>query len=151
MVASKESILEKAKKPQLVFIKSMEDELPLRPLSKKEAVEVEKIESKAYGKFETNEKAKTKRGMRQKKNANVESELETKGTIDLAKMTIASQEGKTMAIFISINNDHPDAEKWTKEEIEGMTNDDFDDVFEAVRELSGIGIEEDEDEEDFQD
>jgi hypothetical protein len=89
--------------------------------------------------------------MRQKKNANVESELETKGTIDLAKMTIASQAGKTMAIFISINNDHPDAEKWTKEEIEGMTNDDFDDVFEAVRELSGIGIEEDEDEEDFQD
>jgi hypothetical protein len=109
------------------------------------------MDNKCTGKFETNEKAKTKRGMRQKKNQNVESELETKGTIDLAKMTIASQAGKVLAIFISINNDHPDAEKWTKEEIESMGNDVFDEVFEAVRELSGIGIEEeDEDTEDFQ-
>lgn len=137
MVVTKEQVLQSVDTPQLEYIESLNDEIPLRPLSKTELIKVENIEAKAYGKFETNETAKRK-GMRQSKQMN--SEIQTKGVVDLAKQSKASFEGKVAAIHLSINNDHPDAEKWDKSEIERMPGKVFDEIFERVQEISGVDI-----------
>lgn len=145
MVVTKEQVLKSVDKPELIFIKALDDEIPLRPLSKTELMQVEKIETKAYGVFETNETAHRK-GVRQTKS--LKSELQTKGKVDLAKQSEASFKGKVAAIHLSINNDHPDAEKWDKSEIERMPGKVFDEIFEQVQILSGVDITE-EDVDDF--
>ncbi len=142
MVLKKDDILNGVKDPQLIKIEALDGELPLRPLSKKEWNDIEKIEAKAYGKFEANETAQ--KGRRQIK----QSEMKTKGIIDLEKQSKAEFEGKSQAIFLSINNTHNDADKWKKEEVQGLSPDSFDEIFKAVQKLSGIKLEdEDEDEE----
>lgn len=140
MSITKEQILNSVDKPELVYIEALNDEIPLRPLSKTELIQVEKIESKAYGIFETSETAHRK-GMRQNKQVN--SEVNTKGKVDLAKQSEASFKGKVAAIHLSINNDHVEAENWDKNEIERMPGKVFDEIFEKVQELSGIDITED--------
>lgn len=142
MVVSKEDILKGVNDPELVMIEALGDEVPLRPLSKKEWNKIEQKEAKAYGKFEANEKAI--RGRRQQK----KSEMNTKGLIDLEKQSKAEFEGKAEAIFLSMNNEHPEADKWSRSEVEGMKSDAFEEIFIAVQKLSGIKTEdEDEDSE----
>lgn len=138
MVIRKEDILKGIDDPELVEIKSLGDELPLRPLSKKEWNKIEKIEAKAYGKFEANEKAI--KGRRQVKN----SEMNTKGIIDLEKQNEAEFAGKTEALYLSMNNNHIEGDKWKKEEIQSLRNDAFEEIYVAVRRLSGIRSDDDE-------
>lgn len=137
MVIRKEDILKGIDDPELVMIEALGDELPLRPLSKKEWNRIERIEAKAYGKFEANEKAI--KGRRQQK----KSEMNTKGIIDLEKQNEAEFAGKTEAIYLSLNNGHLEADKWKKEEVQSLRNDAFEEIYLAVRKLSGIKSEED--------
>lgn len=132
MVLTKEKILKGVNDPELVKIESLDGELPLRPLSKVEWNEIEQIEAKAYGKFEANETAQ--RGRRQMK----KGKMETKGIIDLSKQNKAEMEGRTRALLLSMNNKHPAAEEWGEEEIKMLRYDVFEEIFQAVRKLSGV-------------
>lgn len=151
MVVSPEQAFKSATEPELVHINYWGDETPMRALTKGELVKVEDIEASAYGTFETTETAKPKRGMRQKKKPNkkqaIDSELQTKGKIDLAKQNKASYEGQVYAIKLSLTNEHPDALNPAEKQIKAWASDLHDELFENVQRLSGIDIE-DEDEED---
>jgi hypothetical protein len=142
MVLSKEDILRGVNDPELVKIEALSGEIPLRPLSKNEWHKIEKIEAKAYGKFEANEEAirAAQKGKRQQKG---KSKMNTKGIIDLEKQTKAEFEGKTQALYFSMNNNHQEASEWTKEEIQQLKSDAFDEIFTAVQKLSGVDIEDD--------
>jgi nucleoid DNA-binding protein len=139
MVIRKEDILSGVDSPQLVYIEALEDEIPMRPLSKKEINEVDKIEAKAYGKFETSERA-NRNGMRQQKGG--DSEISTKGIVDLEKSTAAAFEGKTHAIMLSLNNGHDEADQWSKKDVQNLPNKVFEELFKAVQRISGIDVEE---------
>lgn len=143
MTLRKEDILKGVNDPELIMIESLGGELPLRPLSKKEWNQIEKIEAKAYGKFEASEKAL--KGRRQHK----KSQLNTKGIIDLEKQNEAEITGKTEALCLSMNNSHLECDNWSKEEIQGLKNDAFEEIFKAVQRLSGIKVEEDEEDDDM--
>lgn len=135
----KDDILKGVNDPELVYIEEINGEIPLRPLSKREINEVDKIEAKAYGKFETSEQA-TRNGMRQQKG--VDSQISTKGVVDLEKQTNAAFEGKTHAIFLSLNNEHPEADQWTKKDVQGLPNKAFEALFKVIQKISGIDVEE---------
>lgn len=140
MVLSKEDILRGVNDPELVEIEALSGEIPLRPLSKNEWHKIEKIEAKAYGKFEANEESirAAQKGKRQQKG---KSKMNTTGIIDLEKQTKAEFEGKTQALYFSMNNNHQEASEWTKEEIQQLKSDAFDEIFTAVQKLSGVDIE----------
>ncbi|AIS32488.1 phage-related protein [Methanobacterium formicicum] len=142
MVLRKEDILKGIEDPELVKIKSLGGELPLRPLSKAEWNKIEQIEAKAYGTFEANETAK--RGKRKLKNGM----METKGKIDLEKQNKAEFKGKTQALYLSMNNSHVECDKWTELDIQKLPVAAFDEIFEKVKELSGIPTDEDEGEDE---
>lgn len=142
MAIRKEDVLISVEDAELVEIIALGDELPLRPLSKKEINEVNKIETKAYGKFETSETAYRK-GMRQQKKT-IDSQISTKGVVDLYKQQEAEYQGRLHALYLSMNNKHPDCEEWEKKDIERLKGDAFDEIFEKVQILSGIDIGEDE-------
>lgn len=140
MVLSKEDILRGVNDPELVMIEALGGEIPLRPLSKHEWHSIEKIEAKAYGKFEANEEAirAAQKGKRQQKG---KSKMNTKGIIDLEKQTKAEFEGKTEALYYSMNNNHNEASAWTKDEIQQLKSDAFEEIYEKVQKLSGVNIE----------
>lgn len=144
MMISKEDVLKGKDDAELIEVKSLGGEIPFRPLTKLELNSIEKIEAKAYGKFETNEKAH-KNGQRQQKQ--IKSEVNTKGIVSLEKMSTAEFEGKTRAIFLSINNDYPESDSWSEKDIQGLKGPVFDEMFEIVQKISGIDIEEEEEEE----
>lgn len=144
MVLSKEDILRGVNDPELVEIESLGGEIPLRPLSKNEWHKIEKIEAKAYGKFEANEEA-IRAAQKGKRQAKGKSKMHTKGIIDLEKQTKAEFEGKTEALYLSMNNNHKEASDWTKEEIQQLKSNAFDEIFTAVQKLSGVDIDNEED------
>lgn len=139
MVIRKEQILQGINDPQLVYIEALGDEIPLRPLSKKEINEVDKIEAKAYGEFQTNETA-NRNGMRQVKGG-LDSEISTKGIVNLEKITSATFEGKTHALYLSMNNGHPEADQWSKKDIQQLPNRAFEEIFVHIQKISGIEVE----------
>ena len=115
------------------------DEMYLRPLSQAEINEVDEIEAKAMGIFETNETAH--RGRRQKPKSVVES----KGKINLELQQKAQHQAKTKAIFMSLDNEkNVGEEAWSETEIEQMPHKLFEELFSHVRRLSGIELSEDE-------
>lgn len=138
MVLRKDDILKGINDPELVEIKALGGEIPLRPLSKVEWSKIEKIEAKAYGTFEANETAK--RGKRQLR----DGRMETRGKINLEKQAKAEFEGKLEALYLSMNNTHHECDEWTKSDIQSLKVDAFDEIFEKVRDLSGVNIKGDE-------
>ena len=141
MVAVKKSdILKGVKKIEKVKIDALSgDEMYLRPLSQAEINEVDEIEAKAMGIFETNETAH--RGRRQKPKSVVES----KGKINLELQQKAQHQAKTKAIFMSLDNEkNVGEEAWSETEIEQMPHKLFEELFSHVRRLSGIELSEDE-------
>ena len=101
--------------------------------------EVDEIEAKAMGIFETNETAH--RGRRQKPKSVVES----KGKINLELQQKAQHQAKTKAIFMSLDNEkNVGEEAWSETEIEQMPHKLFEELFSHVRRLSGIELSEDE-------
>lgn len=133
MILSKDAILAGAKKVEKVKIEALGGEIYLRPLTAGELHEIEAIEAKAMGTFETNEKSQ--RGRRQTTQSNVES----KGKINLAKATQASAEANIRKLELSMNNDKCE-DVWSKEDIESLESAAFNEILEKVNDLSGIDI-----------
>jgi len=101
---------------------------------------IEDIEAKAYGIFETSETAQRK-GVRDRQMA---SEMFTKGKVNIAKMSQAAYRGKVESLYLSLNNNHPESEKWEKEDIEKLPGKVFDEIFDKIRDMSGVDITEEE-------
>jgi hypothetical protein len=141
MVLRKDDILKGIDDPELIEIKALGGEIPLRPLSKAEWNKIEQIEAKAYGTFEANETAK--RGKKQLRNGM----METKGKIDLKKQNEAEFKGKLEALYISMNNSHIECDKWTQDDIKRLKVNAFEEIFDEVRELSGVKTDEEGDDE----
>lgn len=139
VVVKKSDILNGIKKIEKVKLEALNGgEMYLRPLSQAEINEVDEIEAKAMGIFETNETAQ--RGRRQKPKSVVES----RGKINLELQQKAQHQAKTKAIFLSLDNEkNVGEEAWSETEIEQMPHKLFEELFEKVREISGIELHED--------
>ena len=123
MVLTKNEILKGINNIQKINIKSLGGEVYLRPLSETELKEVEMVEAKGMGVFES-----TQKGRREAMN---------KGKIDLVKATDATYNSKLTKIQVSINNDkNPD--KWTLDEIGELPRNAINELIEKIDELSGI-------------
>ncbi len=123
MVLTKNEILKGINNIQKINIKSLGGEVYLRPLSETELKEVEMVEAKGMGVFES-----TQKGRREAMN---------KGKIDLVKATDATYNSKLTKIQLSINNDkNPD--KWTLDEIGELPRNAINELIEKIDELSGI-------------
>ena len=138
MVLTNSNILEGITKVEKYRIESLDDDLYLRPLSHAEVAQIDEIEAAAVGVFETNEKAST--GKRQTKKGTMES----KGKLNLLKMTRATNESKIEAILKSLDNKENIEDPFKKETINQLARNQINEIFEKVQEISGIGRDEDE-------
>ena len=138
VVVKKSDILSGIKKIEKVKLDALDGgEMYLRPLSQAEINEVDEIEAKAMGIFETNETAH--RGRRQKPKSVVES----RGKINLDLQQKAQHQAKTKAIYMSLDNEkNVGEEAWTETDIGQMPHRLFEELFVNVRRISGIEIDE---------
>lgn len=123
MVLTKSEILGGINHIQKINIESLGGELYLRPLSESELMEVDLVEAKALGTFES-----TQTGRKSASN---------KGKINLAKATQASSQAKLTKIQLSINNEK-NAEEWTLEEIGQLSRETINELSSKVDEISGV-------------
>lgn len=133
MVIRKEDILRGKENPVLVKIESMNDEIPLRPLSKIEWADIEAIGAEEMGVLETETRPENPRKGFRGKPVNV-----TMQKMDMSKQLRGDFKTKVEALYLSMNNNHSESQKWTKEEIENITGVVFDEIYEAVENLSGV-------------
>ncbi|MBQ6629149.1 MAG: hypothetical protein IJH65_10095 [Methanobrevibacter sp.] len=108
-------------------LKSREGEVLLRPLSQSEVGEYNNIQARAMGTFDTNEKAR--RGMRNT------SDVTSTGKINFAKTSEAQYDAQRYAVSKSMTCE---GEKYTPEEVGKFTGAVFEEIFEKVKEISGI-------------
>ena len=123
MVLKKEDILSGINNVQQVTIESLGGEIWLKPLSESQLSEIDLIEAKALGVYESSQRGR--------------SEALNKGKINLAKATEATSEAKIAKIKLSINNEKID-DHWTDEEIGSLPRDVVDELLEKIDEISGV-------------
>lgn len=99
----------------------------LRPLSQAEVGEYNNIQARAMGTFDTNEKAR--RGMRNT------SDITSSGKIDFAKTSEAEYDAQRYAVSKSMTCA---GEEYTEEEVGQFKVAVFEEIFEKVKEISGI-------------
>ena len=121
---TKSDILRGIDEPRKITIKTLGGEVYLRPLSSAELNDVTNIEAEAYGNIETTSKGK--------RDPNATSR------VNLSKMNKATAQAKYKAIFISINNPKNE-EPWTEEEIQRLHDDQVEELYDNVMEISGAG------------
>lgn len=123
MVLRKEDIISGINNIQKVTIKSLDGEIYLKPLSEAQLQELDLIEAKALGVYESSQRGR--------------SEATNKGKINLAKATEASHEAKIAKIKLSINNEKsPDT--WTDEELGALQRNVVNEIIEKIDEISGV-------------
>ncbi|MBE6508259.1 MAG: hypothetical protein E7Z77_02470 [Methanobrevibacter sp.] len=123
MVLRKEDILGGINHIQQCHIESLGGEIYLKPLSESQLNELDLIEAKAMGVYESSQRGR--------------SDALNKGKINLAKATEASNEAKIAKIRLSINNDkNPD--EWSEEEIGSLPRNAIEELIEKINEISGI-------------
>lgn len=123
MVLRKEDILGGINNIQKVTIESLGGELWLRPLSEAELSQIDLIEAKAMGVYESSQRGT--------------GEAFNKGKINLAKATEATEEARLAKISLSINNEkNPD--KWSEEEIGSLSRDAVEELISKIDEISGV-------------
>lgn len=123
MVLRKEDILGGINNIQKVTIESLGGELWLRPLSEAELSQIDLIEAKAMGVYESSQRGT--------------GEAVNKGKINLAKATEATEEARLAKISLSINNEkNPD--KWSEEEIGSLSRDAVEELISKIDEISGV-------------
>lgn len=123
MVLRKEDILGGINNIQKVTIESLGGELWLRPLSEAELSQIDLIEAKAMGVYESSQRGT--------------GEALNKGKINLAKATEATEEARLAKISLSINNEkNPD--KWSEEEIGSLSRDAVEELISKIDEISGV-------------
>ena len=133
-VIKKSDILHGIKNPRLVTIESMGGELWLRPLSSAEVDIINEIEAEGYGNYETNSKN------RSKGNQYSVGETISKGKINVLKMQKSTVKAKYEAIFRSLDNEKNEDDKWTLEDIKGLRQNQVDEIYDNVKEISGIDV-----------
>ncbi|MBR3140449.1 MAG: hypothetical protein IKF11_06245 [Methanobrevibacter sp.] len=131
MVLSVEEIVNGVDDFKEIEIESVNDTVFLRPLSKGEWAKVDSIRQAALGDYTTNEKAKSL--STKQRISNVESQLK----FNIKENGDAEFKAQVEAIFLSMSNDGYD-NKPTKESIKSMRPDVFDEIYEKVKEISGI-------------
>ena len=125
MVIRKEDIINGINNIEEHEIKALGDTVFLKPLSESELTEIEKIEAKGMGIFES-----TQKGRR---------EATQKGKINLEKATDTSSVARLTKIQYSINNDkNPDT--WTIEEIGMMKRNAIMEINDKIDEISGVNV-----------
>jgi len=123
MVLSKEEILNGINNIEEHEIKALNDTVYLRPLSEAEMIEVEKIEAKGMGIFES-----TQKGNRDATN---------RGKINLEKATGSSGQARLTKIMMSINNEkNPD--EWNVEEVGQLPRGAIVEMDHIIDEISGV-------------
>lgn len=122
---SKNEILKGINNIQKVEIESLGGEIYLRPLSEAELQDLDLIEAKAMGVYESTQKGR--------------SDTLNKGKINLAKATEASNEARIKKIELSINNEK-NAEDWTPDEIKSLSREAINELNDKIDELSGVEI-----------
>lgn len=143
-ILKKSDILNGIRKVEACKIESMDGYMYLRPLSQAEINQVDEIEAKAMGVFETNEKAQ--RGRRQKPKSMVES----RGKIYLDKQQKAAAQAQTKAIYLSLKNEkNTGNEEWSETDVEQMPHQVFVEVFSHVKKISGVDEDTEEDVNNF--
>lgn len=129
MVLTKEALLKGIDRTVEFQLETIKDSVLLRPLSQAEIEEYENFQAKAMGTFETNEKAT--RGYRK----TTSSDLTSIGKINLSKTGKAQSEAERFAVAHSLSCGD---EVYTSEEVGTLDGDVFYEIFEKVKEISGI-------------
>lgn len=123
MVLRKEDILGGINNIEKHYIESLDGEIYLKPLSESQLNELDLIEAKAMGVYESSQRGR--------------SEALNKGKINLAKAAEASAESKIAKIKLSINNDkNPDT--WSDEEIGSLPRNVVEELIEKINFISGV-------------
>lgn len=131
MVLTAEDIVAGVATYKEIKIESAEDTVFLRPLSKGEWEKVNNIRQESLGDYTTNEKAQAL--SRNQRVANIESKL----AFNIKENGVADFNAKVEAIYMSMDNPGYDMEN-TRESIKNFPSDIFDEIYNNVREISGI-------------
>jgi len=137
MVLTVEDILNGVEECKEVRIESLDDTMYLRPLSKGEWEKTNSIRQESLGDYVTNEKAKSAGAYSRKQRI---ADIESKLSFNIKENGDADFRARVEAIHMSLNN--PGYEKPpSKESIKKLPNDAFDEIYEKVREISGVSEE----------
>ena len=133
MVLTKSQILNGINETKEVYIKALDDEVALRPLSNGEWNKIEEIENEAIGEYTTTERAKN-RNRRQR----IQSQMEAQAKINVKETGKASAKAKIEAVFLSLDNDYYKDDKFTREDVKNMGRGAFNEIYDQVRIISGL-------------
>lgn len=128
MITIKE-IIDGAKNVEKVHLKTINEDILLRPLTQSEIGEIEKIEASALGTFTTEEK--TLRGQRQQK-----GEATSTAKINIVKQTEASNKAKLTAVALSTSTEDI---TYSMEDIAKLPNNVFKEIYEHVQRINNLG------------
>lgn len=131
MVLTADDILNGIEEYKEVEIESLNDTIYLRPLSKGEWEKTNSIRQSALGDYTTNETAKSL--SKNKRVSNIQSQLK----FNIKENGDADFKAQVEAIYMSMDN--PGYEKATpRDKIKNFPPDAFDEIYEKVKEISGI-------------
>lgn len=132
-----------------IVIEAMDgDTIELSPLSRREWGEVEDIEAKSMGEIENIQKEDNRPGFRQKSKKQMKAEIKMK--MKVQNTIVDTREARARAIYLSASKFD---EEMKEDDVLELPTDVFNEIYEKVREISGIPKDEDEAEEmekDFQ-
>ena len=134
MVLTADDILNGIEEYKEVEIEALEDTMFLRPLSKGEWEKVNSIRQEALGDYTTNETAKAL--SRNQRVSNIQSQLK----FNIKENGDAEFKAQIEAVYMSLDN--PGYEKPTsRDKIKKFPSDVFNELYEKVKEISGISEE----------
>ena len=133
MVLTKSQILNGTKNVETVKIKSLDEEVALRPLSNGEWNRIEEIQNEALGEYTTTEKAK-QASRRQR----IQSQMEAQSKINIKETSKAEANAKIEAVYLSLDNDYYKDDPFTRKDVENMGRGVFNEIYEQVRIISGL-------------
>lgn len=145
MVLTIEEIINGVEDYKEIYLQTLDDTVFLRPLSKGEWEKTNSIRQESLGDYVTNEKAQTV--SRNQRVSNIESQLK----FNIKANADADFKAQVEAIFLSCDNPGNNNKPPKRTDIEKLPNDIFDELYEKVKEISGINddVELESDVEDF--
>ena len=133
-ILKKSDILQGIKDPNYTVLQLLGGELWLRPLSSAELNEIDNIEARAVGNYETNSTSR----MRGK---NIQSgESFQKGKFNLEKVNTAQFTAQYERILKSLDNPKNMDDKWTRSDLEELHRHQIEELDENVLDLSGVNV-----------
>lgn len=142
MVLSISEILNGKDDYQEYYIKSLNGEICLRPLTSGEWDRIDEIKQKDLGDYTINEKTVTKKKRR------VKGEMESRAKFNINASSKATKKAMYEAIKLSTDNEG-NPEKWKIEDIKKLHKNEITEIYEKIEEISGVEEEDLEDIENF--